>query len=550
MPISNPPRISIALLLLLLPLSGMASPSLQRLEANGTISQVTLYQNMARVTRQIPFTGTAGSKHIVLTDLPGNLRGDSIQARGSAGLQIGSVSSQQVFSSAFSNERERTLAEQLQALRDERQTVQDQIEAALAQQAFIRSISAKPAGESNAMVDFYGNPDGWSKAWRSIGNGMTETSKVIRDAQIASRQLDADIKASEQALAQLRSNRKHSTIITIAADVNRPGEQSLQVSYDVPNASWRPVYRAALNTEASQLALTLQAELRQNTGEDWNGVNIELNTGRPSHATQLPALEPWLLRILEPRPAVMSSRNMKMLSMDAAQAAPEMSDEMSGSAVQIIEKGFAASYLLPGKQSLHSDNQAIEVAIETQTLKADMELQSVAKRDPSAFLIARFSLPEGRSFPPGKAVLTRDGDFVGNAALPDIPAGKPIEFGFGKDEKLVVEYRRLPDEAETSGFKLIGKSELITHRYVIKLHNRHQRSLPLKVIDQLPVSTDERIEVTPLWDKSHGGQPPVQDLDDRKGVVAWSWLLAAGAKQELRFGYSIKYPQGLQVPGI
>lgn len=279
-------------------------------------------------------------------------------------------------------------------------------------------------------------------------------------------------------------------------------------------------------------------------------MKVSLNTGRPSRATQLPILEPWLLRILEPRPQVLEGRRaMKMMSRDVAEsiAAPAMADAM---AVQVEEKGFSARYTLPGKVSLNSDNKPLNIDIETHSLLTELELQSVPKRDPSAYLVARFSLPQGRSFPMGKVVFTRDGDFVGDAALPDIPAGKPIEFGFGKDEKLRVEYQRLPDESETSGFKLIGKSEVITHRYVIKLKNRHKRALPLKVIDQLPVSTDERIEVSPLWDKRHGGQAPLQNMDDRKGVMAWTWELAPGADRELRFGYSIKYPQGLQVPGI
>lgn len=523
--------------------------SLQQVDERGRIAEVTVYQNMARVTRELEIHSQTGPVHIRLDGLPGNLRRDAIQARGSDGLHIVSVAAEQVFSSELSNEREQALVDQIQALKDQRQAAQDRIEAAKAQQAFIRSISAQPGDDNGEMGRFYANPDAWAKAWRSVGEGMAETQAAMRKANVEIRKLDAEIQALEEELKQIHSNRRHNSRITVAAQATQAGPQQLSVTYDVPNAHWQPAYRAALDTETGQLALTLQAQVRQNSGEDWQDVAISLNTGQPGHATQLPVLQPWLLRVFEPQPQ-RQARQMDMLSRGAAEQAAAPAMRADEDRVQVIEKGFAATYSLPGKQNLASDNQPIEVAIETHELDSDLELQTVPKRDRKAYLVARFALPEGRSFPPGPVSLTRDGDFVGDARLPDIPAGKPIEFGFGQDDKLAIDYRRLPPESETSGFKLIGKSEIVTHRYVIKVENRHRRQLPLKVIDQLPVSTDERIEVTPLWDEEHGGKPPEQNLDDRKGVVAWTWELAPGADRELRFGYSIKYPQGLQVPGI
>lgn len=224
------------IVLLCTPLATLANPSLQRSEAKGKITAVTVYQNLARVTRQISITAQAGSQHIVLSDLPGNLSPDSIQASADQGLQIGSVSSQRVFSTALNNSHEQTLTDQIQALKDQQQAAQDRVEAARTQQAFIKSISVKPGNEDSGLGGFYASPEAWSKAWRAIGGGMQETQAVIREAQIDIRKLAAQVAQLEQELKQIRSNRRHSSSITVAADVIKPGRHTVEVSYNVPNA--------------------------------------------------------------------------------------------------------------------------------------------------------------------------------------------------------------------------------------------------------------------------------------------------------------------------
>jgi hypothetical protein len=74
---------------------------------------------------------------------------------------------------------------------------------------------------------------------------------------------------------------------------------------------------------------------------------------------------------------------------------------------------------------------------------------------------------------------------------------------------------------------------------LITVHNRHTRPIAITVLDQLPVSRDQRIRV----ELDRGSTPPDQtDVQGRAGVIAWQREYAAGERQEIRFGYVVTWP--------
>jgi len=74
-------------------------------------------------------------------------------------------------------------------------------------------------------------------------------------------------------------------------------EQSvkLMVSYFVPNARWYPSYNLRVKDLKSALVLDYQANISQQTGEDWKNVKLTLSTSNPNQGGQKPTLTPWYL---------------------------------------------------------------------------------------------------------------------------------------------------------------------------------------------------------------------------------------------------------------
>jgi uncharacterized protein (TIGR02231 family) len=69
----------------------------------------------------------------------------------------------------------------------------------------------------------------------------------------------------------------------------------------VSGASWTALYdlRAKISTEAkvpSPVSLHYRASISQNTGEDWNNVELTLSTASPLLASTIPTLQYWRIR--------------------------------------------------------------------------------------------------------------------------------------------------------------------------------------------------------------------------------------------------------------
>ena len=88
--------------------------------------------------------------------------------------------------------------------------------------------------------------------------------------------------------------------LIILIDSPAAGEFELEVSYLVKKASWTPLYDLQVNTSENKLNLTYIAEIKQNTGEDWDNVPITLSTAKPGLGTLPPQLEPWHIDVEEP----------------------------------------------------------------------------------------------------------------------------------------------------------------------------------------------------------------------------------------------------------
>lgn len=88
---------------------------------------------------------------------------------------------------------------------------------------------------------------------------------------------------------------KNYTEIEVELDVAGPGMTDFTFSYISPNASWKPYYDLRSNGVGAPVRLEAKGLVTQNTGMDWNNVNLVLSTNDPYDNTQEVILEPWYL---------------------------------------------------------------------------------------------------------------------------------------------------------------------------------------------------------------------------------------------------------------
>jgi len=74
------------------------------------------------------------------------------------------------------------------------------------------------------------------------------------------------------------------------ATLPSPDSLQLVVEYFINGARWTPTYVCRLNSATNTAAIAVRALIAQRTGEDWNGVQIELSTATPTGWCELPEL--------------------------------------------------------------------------------------------------------------------------------------------------------------------------------------------------------------------------------------------------------------------
>ncbi|HRH70115.1 MAG TPA: mucoidy inhibitor MuiA family protein [Flavobacteriales bacterium] len=97
-------------------------------------------------------------------------------------------------------------------------------------------------------------------------------------------------------LGQLQGRKTRPTSeVVVEVSANAAVEGTLVVKYLVRSAGWSPNYDIRVADITKPLQLTYKAQVFQNTGEDWNKVQLALSSGDPDKDATMPELYPWRL---------------------------------------------------------------------------------------------------------------------------------------------------------------------------------------------------------------------------------------------------------------
>ena len=221
------------------------------------------------MTRVISVDLPQGDTTLIARDFPPGLDTASLRVEGetAARVTIGAIDAR-----APRPERPPTapeLEKRLQALKDERATLDDRIGAEAARKQFAERFAAQTPfglgekGEARPLAE-------WRAAFGVVADEIKSANEAIRAFRLKQRDLDLEIRQVEAAL-QANPPRKMEVRIDLAA--NAASRATFRVSYTVRGARWAPLYDARLDSGTRErkpaLELVRRAEIVQQTGEDW-----------------------------------------------------------------------------------------------------------------------------------------------------------------------------------------------------------------------------------------------------------------------------------------
>lgn len=541
--------------------------------ATSEIDAVTVFPQGAEVTRIARVKLEPGGHVIIVRDLPSGLLADSIRVQGEAtgALELGAVDSRVFYLSELENaeaqasERKR-LEDQIVLLYDRQAALNDEIAAAEQQRQLIANLAQLPArpdpekGEVRSVED-------WGDIYSLVGEKIADISKRNQATRVALRDVEKQITDLQNQMNHQPTQADERTEVKINVAADQALEATLRIRYQVPAANWSPLYDARLDSgdqkEEPKLTLVRRAIVSQGSGEDWTNVALTLSTTRPGSGTAAPEIgslvvdfEPEAVPMAEADGSTMVKRKVaaEQPAMDQLNAGADEEGiigyaasapttvEAKDDYAAVINTGFQALYVIADRQSIKSNEGQKRVQIDVKSFMPELFVRTVPKLSDVAYLYAKLKLESGLVLLPGTTSLFRDGVFVGRGSLPQLAGGEEHELGFGADDKVRVKFVTLDKTTSETG--IISSSSVETQQFKTTVKNLHERAVNVTVYDQLPVSANEDIQVT----LTSGSTPSTkQNVEDKKGVVAWDLKLDPEQEAEIAFGYQISWPKEKRV---
>lgn len=513
------------------------------------VVQVTLFADRAEVVREARVDLPAGENTVEFAGLPFDIDPDSFRAaaRGVA-VTLGAVTirpeaGEPAESPEFIAARGQVLV--LEARIDEL-AAQDKVAGELA--AFLNAIRATAAQqESEKLGAGRGDPASIQGVYGLLEQRLGELSSARLARQVDRNRVQRELEVARAKMAAARpAGAIRSRRVGVDVHVPQPGGLTVRLTATVRGASWRPAYRASLDVATGEIALAVEASVRQMTGEDWRDVTLRLSTAAPTRGVAPPELPPILLR-----PMVMARSKVategyaelgveEMLDSDGRAAAPPtlQAEEPFETVAETLESGvvrsgYNVSFEVPGRATIPADGADHRVVLRQETLASEVTYRAAAELVPAAYLVAKTKAPADYPLLAGPARVFAGGAYLGSFHLAETGPSEELTLPFGADNRIKIERLRLPESRERAGGK--GRSE-VEYGFRTLVENLRDQPIVIAVEDRMPVSEDERIVV----EMGRQTTPGFARDERRPGVLIWTLTIPARGRSEVGLYYSIQ----------
>ncbi len=534
---------------------------------NSEVTAATVYNNRASVTRTAKVDVPAGAHNLVFKGLPLSIFTDSlrIEGRSQVNVTFGALSHKRESFEDFVVPREKELNEQLTTLQDNNKVYQAEKQALNTARTFLQNLGKQAAlreNENIAEIDL--NPESWGAVADSLAGRMAKNLKQNIGLDIKIRETNEKIQKVQNELRELRTGQKQSYMVTVPFESDQSGTLTVNLTYQINNASWTPIYDARLDVTSADMNLIQYGSVYQRTGEDWTDIDLTLSTAQPSRGASLPDLRPNWVSIQQKYAkrgggqnfgniaSSLSSRSMELAEADmampeavAVQAAPAMK-EASFAAAQINTKGFIGEYKITGPASVKTNGERSKLLIGSFETENELMVQVKPQISTDAYLVVKTVLKGEAPILPGKVNLFRDGAYIGQTYVQMLRPEDEEELAFGIDDNVTVRRNTLSDNRSESG--LISKETAIERVYVTDIQNLHKKPIKIAVLETVPASQDERISVKILKDKTTPGYET--DVDEVKGLLRWQKEARPQEKMKINLGWSVSWPKDENINGL
>ena len=219
-----------------------------------------------------------------------------------------------------------------------------------------------------------------------------------------------------------------------------------------------------------------------------------------------------------------------------------MGKEKKSKYSNIRARELSTTFELKTKNSIPGDNSAHKVSIDIRSMPVTFEYTTAPRLVEKVYLKGKAVNREKYPWLPGDMNIYVDNNFVNKTYIPLTVPTDTLEIALGTDDGIPV--RRILKKRFTESKGILGRDRQITYTYEIEVKNNRRTAEEITVMDQAPVSLDERIVVGLINPEAES--PLVKD--DHK--IVWKLKLKPGEKKILPLKFTVRFPAQLRVSGL
>jgi uncharacterized protein (TIGR02231 family) len=216
--------------------------------------------------------------------------------------------------------------------------------------------------------------------------------------------------------------------------------------------------------------------------------------------------------------------------------ASEPSPMLEQVAAEASFSGEIVVYTIPGKVTVKSGEEPHGFFIEEFEVEAKRDFYWNAAR--GVRVAERFKIAGlDRLLLPGRGRVYADGEFMGSTSLKLLRAGEEADIGTRESFALKVE-KKLQEREADKGLLSRGKVDT-SYDYNLEIENLTEKPLPVEVVDTVPYSRNEKIDIKYDLDP--------EPEENKLGVVKWKIEVGSKEKVTLSEEFTVTYPEDVTI---
>lgn len=533
------------------------------IKVDSKITRVTVYPDSAVITRFTSVKLDAGDHQLIFSDIIPDVDENSlrISAQGPPEVKLFGAQVKKEFLEEVPSERIKQLKEEIKKLEDEKNKAEDAQTIITEEKQFLDSIRLYADIQvPKDLVTKMPQVSDLENLLKFLDAKLKDNFSLYSEYKFKIRDINEKADALKRQLDEISGlSKKLKRAIAVDLMTVKPATVDISVSYAVRGAAWQPIYEARASFDNQELELVSNGIIRQNTGEDWQDVEMSLSTARLAAGGNMPYVGPWFLRPYQPmergRYDKFAAARAPAEAVSALEKEEPAADELfaPGKVVeplyaQSAEKGVALEYKLAKKVSVKADGSDHKLPISAQKLSAQFEYSMYPRLLSSAYLGSRVANAPGLQLLAGRVNVFLEGDFTGTSHIASIGPSEEFDLYLGMDEFVKVKRELIEKKVdETLIGTIVSPAKRIVFKYKLTVENYKSKKIKVKLFEAMPVSEDDRIRV-----KLHqvSLEPKEKDWKDRKGIWLWELELESGHKREIVYSFTLEHPREMQIEGL